>query len=258
MGPVLAWCRLHTVLRAPIMVGENVFDLPDALYRLNLPCHNIQVIEVDPADVGFGLIARHRKLILCTEKTHIKVNLAWETVYNMICDVLRVVLTKPRDVLLADMEEVYEEAQHLAEKRKAEFRPTPDLFYLLSYTEAGYLSNYGRMHWERGEIISEDTIYNLADNPLNRVTWSVHSHKIPTYRRNSTLMWNPARRRWLTSLERLASMGWPTYPALAQASGVPTMHIPLQATSHMLGNAVCIPNIGVALLAALASTSVVE
>ena len=70
-----------------------------------------------------------------------------------------------------------------------------------------------------------DLVYNLQDNPGNRITWSAVSGKIPTLRKSSGQLWRRASRRWLTARERLATLGFPVDDVSASAMGVPVLPI---------------------------------
>jgi hypothetical protein len=242
------------------MLGENVVGCPLGLYRWNLPDHFVQELVVDPRDVGFGLISRQRKLFFCTHKRRVQLVGSWSGVYSLICSHLQQgAFTSPSSCMLASPADLREEELAMAARRGVSIKPAPyplqreDWSYLLTGPEWSRAVAYDKLRHERRVSPSTDVVYNLGDNPPERVTWSVVSGALPTYRQGCRIYWIPALCRWLTPLEKLASMGWPVFPDLAVASCCGLLRIPREVAARMVGNAVCIPNIGVAMLAALAT-----
>jgi hypothetical protein len=252
--PALAWCHWHTTAATPILLGENVANLPLGLYRWNLPGHFCQEIIVRPSDAGFSLIARERKLLLCTHKSKVQLCGSWQTMYEYLCTHLQSSFTSPSSCMLASAHDLRLEELHVAQCRNVFPRPQaqqPDWRYLLSDNEVRRVGVYDQLRCQRGLAMSPDVIYNLGDNPPHRVTWSCVSGSMPTYRRGNTKYWSESMLRWITPAEKLASMGWPVFQELAEAAGCTRLEIPRDVAARMVGNAVCLPNLGVALLAAL-------
>ena len=97
-----------------------------------------------------------------------------------------------------------------------------------------------------------DLVINLGDNPrAGWVTWSAPSSArpwfcIPTLRRHWTVQWIPALGRWLTMRERLAMMGFPAYPALAQVYGFQgSFSMPWDVAKNLVGNGMHVACVGV-------------
>ena len=98
----------------------------------------------------------------------------------------------------------------------------------------------------------ENLVMFLGDSAENRKTWSGTSGKVPTLRRNCGLMWLPAKRRWMTGKEKLASLAFPINQEAARSMGV--IPIPVKDTrraSRIAGNALNFSSITVVQLVAL-------
>ena len=67
--------------------------------------------------------------------------------------------------------------------------------------------------------LDENLVYFLGDRYEFGVTWSAISGKIPTYRCNSGLYIQRQSMKHLTSLDKMASLGWPVTPQAASAMG---------------------------------------
>ncbi len=88
----------------------------------------------------------------------------------------------------------------------------------------------------------------------------VANGRLPGFRTNAGKLWMPVLRRWLTLRECFASMGLPTYPALATASGT-RLYIPQGTPSTMkrqLGNVMHVHTVGLIMAATLASAAPVD
>eukprot|EP00973_Karenia_brevis_P008658 1171334-Karenia_brevis.AAC.1 len=55
---------------------------------------------------------------------------------------------------------------------------------------------------------------NLSDNPENRLSWSL-TGAIPTYRTGTSKVYFPYYKRFLTTTERLVTLGFPMHAELA-------------------------------------------
>ena len=65
----------------------------------------------------------------------------------------------------------------------------------------------------------QDLFYYLGDNRNFSRTWSAKSGKIPTYRVNQAQYLQRATWKVLTGQDKLASLGWPVQPQLAEELG---------------------------------------
>lgn len=129
----------------------------------------------------------------------------------------------------------------------------PHLGYLLTAPEV-LRAEYYQCLWQertgRDPAAEAELVFNLGDNPDGGwCTWSAPAlgssvFQVPTFRRNWTVLWLPALRRWLTQKERLALMGFPSYEPLARAYGTTTMHFTRDECKQALGNCMHVANIG--------------
>ena len=119
-------------------------------------------------------------------------------------------------------------------------RQAGDLSYLLNRRETEAMKVYRHMFKKRrstSPAADKNLIVFLGDNPQKRLVWSLYSGKMPTFRRNTGLLWSFALRRWVTPSERLATLGFPVSAEMARAMGVPPLPVrdPRRA-SKMAGN----------------------
>jgi len=84
---------------------------------------------------------------------------------------------------------------------------------------------------------SDFCIFNLADNPAMRQTWSASAGRIPCPRTNGGKLWSAKRQRWLLATEQLAAFGMPMRRSHIEYSGVPQLPLPPQwKPEHMIGS----------------------
>ena len=74
-----------------------------------------------------------------------------------------------------------------------------DMTYVCTEGEKQRLEDYHLKRYEKvqglGFEASPFLVYNLGDGPLNRVSWSLLSRRMPTLRKYSTLYYFPLQRR---------------------------------------------------------------
>jgi hypothetical protein len=251
----LAHLRKHTILDTPLLVLENTPRCPTSLVQVNLPNHEVFRLEVSPADCGFGLCARQRSYFLAVSRNKADMVYDWHDVYSMMTQHMQTKTpTTPRDAIQAGDDEINDEGDCLARSRGIVW--TGRWVDLLTQNQHDYLQRYLQEYGSRfgpGCLQDFDACFNLGDNPANRLNWSCCSGRIPTFRLSSSMFWYPALRRPLTTLEKLAVMGWPVYPSLASPDMVPIVPS-LQQARHMLGNAWHLANGSTVMLSALACT----
>ena len=133
---------------------------------------------------------------------------------------------------------------------------------------------------------SDFCVFNLSDNPSARLTWSAASGRVPCPRTNGGKLFSPKKRRWLLPVEQLAAFGVPTQNHHCFLASVrPFLHAGEKAehmigalaapayVSHILwpvrprvasvivasaGNMMHVPSVGLVLLAALISVSLLS
>lgn len=243
-------------MQTPIVIIENTPHCPTGLVSLNLPDHTVHRLEASPEDAGFGLIARRRSYFVCLQRQRAHLLFDIQEVYDYFSRAVRVP-TSPADALLADPAEVQQEAQRLAVLRHRAYYPgVSGWAHLLTDRERGYLLLYSAKQRQLVQRpVSWDDVYHLGDNPAQRCTWSITSGKIPTYRTASSLMWFAAAQRPMTTKEKLATLGFPVYPALAAMSDYEIMCPTDREARRMLGNAWHLACGSLVVAAALASAS---
>lgn len=116
-----------------------------------------------------------------------------------------------------------------------------DLRYLLNEREETCRQQLDTKYMQRYNVFpcaNDNLVYFLGDS-AQYCTWSAVSNKIPTYRCNArtAVYWLPSQRRWLTSKERLCSMGFPCTPEVANAMQVPLLGATdIQRAADLCGN----------------------
>ena len=116
------------------------------------------------------------------------------------------------------------------------------------------------LHTQKLAHTDKSLVYFLGDNPKTfGNSWSAISKKIPTYRMNTGLYWIPSLDRWMTSKERLASMGWPVTAECATAMGTPLIGaVDPQQAGSLCGNAMHFQTAAIMQLIALGCFGPVE
>jgi len=102
--------------------------------------------------------------------------------------------------------------------------------------EAEYTVEYERAWAEHVGIQASydmDCFFNLGDNPTNRLSWSAGG-RLPGFRKSAGKLWHPASRRFLTDNERLATLGFPVYPPLAEAGRTSLLVVHWHARAALL------------------------
>ena len=270
-GPTMAvfwaWARLQRANPAlRVIVFENVPEFPvwllEACFADEFHLHPFLLA---PALVGFSLIRRERLYVLMVHKTRAELR---HCPYDLLEGLTREMSgerTRPRDIVRADPEEVAAEAQGLWSRRRGRLRPprahrnsgAPGAHQLLNAREQAAVAWCDEEYWQKyrqDPRNDPDLFYFLGDNPWARRCFSAQG-VLPTLRTNAGLLWSPSLARWLTARERMACMGYPVYPDLAEAAGVPEWRPPPGAPVHQLvGNAMHTAVVTLALVLALCCT----
>ena len=257
-GPTLAFFRKHALLQTPIVIVENVRSFPKSYIEVNLPEHCVYRQDVATADSGFRLSRRNRAYYICVHSGRADMVLDWGDLYERLSHALYVE-TKPHHAFLSNSHDVWTEELRLAQRRDRQ--PCLQLpgftnwYYLLTANEQAGLYLYQRLQAMLHCPLTDplDAVYNLGDNPASRLCWSVTSNCIPTYRRAATIFWIARLCRGMTTQEKLATLGWPVFPQLANADLEHFCPAPDDGR-HMLGNAMHLASVTTVLMSALACT----
>jgi hypothetical protein len=164
---------------------------------------------------------------------------------------------EPHDALMAPNAEI--SAEHARAKSrvlKRSKRRSNTFRSLLAPSERKFLSVYIRKWKARFGIhprCDRNCFFMLSDNPDRTPTWSAHG-RLPAFKKSAGKLWSESAERWLTPLERMAALGFPVYPRLAQAAQCPVLEFEFQSLSAMAGNAWHCANAGMVLMCALACT----
>jgi len=156
----IAHFRKHSLLRTPILILENTRRAPTSVFQSNLPEYNVQRIDVDPSDIGWGLVSRPRSYFLCSHKSLVHIKMPWVDVYRAITSGFDHVHSRPHQALLASDDELVEEALWYAELRRKHWDGSWD--NLLLEREQRSLLDYGHLHGLRAaEPNTLDDVWSL-------------------------------------------------------------------------------------------------
>lgn len=257
----LAWARKMLFEQPALILHENVPLYPPELLQEHLGgVYHLYTFLVSPADAGFSLQSRRRRYTMLIHKTKtILTHDPYET-YGTLRAVLGVTTTTPANALLATSEDIAGEVQHLCAARGIPPPPpgAASLEGLLNARERSALALYNAMWRSRFGSAPEAVpwcLFFLGDNPGKRATWSANV-SMPSQRLNGGLLWSPGLKRMVTGKERLAAMGFPSFPHLAAAAGVMELAAlsPAEAT-RACGNAMHVASVGLMLLVLLSCTA---
>ena len=223
------------------------------------PDHHWYQLFSEPSDFGFNGVARYRTWCIGAHRERTQILYDPFELLSAISERLSVSLsTSIPDYLVASKAEILVEASDLANRRGKAFQAhNMNLTYLLNQREmetAKILD--GRYFLKFGKRPDDDQalVYYLGDNASYGSSWSAVSGKLPTFRLNSKtgLFWLPGHKRFLTSKERLAAMGWPCVLEVAEELDVPlfgaTDH---KRASDLLGNSMHWQSAGILQMIAL-------
>ncbi|CAK9031406.1 Uncharacterized protein SCF082_LOCUS19629 [Durusdinium trenchii] len=254
----LTHAKYNRINRTPVMVIECTPDLDMGMVEdCHGPEYDFYQTMMQPQDCGHAGVSRQRTYVIGVHNQRsVVLHDPWclqDVLKTKLCD--RV--TWPSDYLVATPTEIQLEAEAKARARKVVYQPhSTDLTYLLSTRELMALDQYEQEYFNRIGVpatLDEDLIVFLGDNPGYSLTWSLNG-KIPCYRVNakSGLHWSPRFQRFLTSKEKLATLGWPVTPEICtsmRAPIIPTLDV--KRASDLAGNGMHLSNVGTAQILAL-------
>lgn len=99
---------------------------------------------------------------------------------------------------------------------------------------------------------SPDNVYFLGDNPSFSKTWSCHSGKLPTFRRNMGFYYQRSTGKVMTSTDKLTALGWPTTKEVASSMLTSVLGtVDPKRAELMAGNAMHLSNVAIVVLVSL-------
>ena len=262
--PVLAAFVRELLETKPLLaIVENVPQFPiDVLRPYIASYYDIIVFPItSPSDASFGLVERKRMYFVCVNRNSVEIHYDMILLFHEICaHNVQADNSAPRHALVADMGEVMEELTSACAARGVDpsdlQRVGPEAA-LLHHRELAGLHYMEQVHWRRfgyAPALDADLCLFMGDNPWWRLTWSKLGRKIPTFRLNNGWYWFSRARRFLTSREKLCAMGFPMYPELAEAMGIPVPPFDPMGAAQSVGNCMHVGNIYQITLCALVCT----
>ena len=214
------------------------------------PVYEWHQLFCEPGDCGHSACSRSRTYAIgAHQERTTKLHCPWE-IQEVMKHSVRGSFTFPSDYLTATTMEVELEAQEKARTRKIPYIPGKcDYSYLLTTRESAALNEYKNAYYKRTHCDAaknEDLFMFLGDDPKYSLTWSFHG-RLPTYRMNfrSGLLWNARYSRWLTSKERLLTLGWPVISEVAEEMQCPPIPaIDVKRAGDIAGNSMHVFNTG--------------
>lgn len=225
------------------------------------PDHYWHQLWSEPSDFGFGGTARRRTWVM---GAHAELTRPIEDPDDLL-EAIKSSISEDKpcevqDYLIATDAEINMESMNVAiSQNLTHFSPgsTP-MSLLLTHREAKAMAELDVKYFIKTGQRSNSArnlVYNLADSG-DWQSWSAVSGKVPTYRLNqkSSKYWLPALQRWMTSKERLVSMGFPVCREVASSMRAPIIGAAdAMRASDLLGNCMHFQSCGIFQLIALSS-----
>ena len=118
---------------------------------------------------------------------------------------------------------------------------------LVRQLDCAYISKYRKIpHTDL------DLVYFLGDSIEFSTTWSAHSRKVPTFRKNPAKFLHRASMRYMTDFDKCACLGFPVTDEMAHEMG--TTRFPardVERSATLAGNGMHVSNCTIALLVGL-------
>ena len=205
-------------------------DLDMGMVEDTHPDHLWYQLFTEPASVGYAGTARYRTWVIGAHKDRTTCLFdPFQLAGQIKSGFTQNVQAGISDYLVASKAEILMEALEVARKRKRHFfhSDTDDLCYLLSESEVRTKRGLDSKYITRFRSLpcnNRNLVYFLGDS-AEFTSWSAVSQKIPTYRCNAATgkFWIPSQNRWMTSKEKLCSMGWPCTLETASVMNVPVI-----------------------------------
>lgn len=221
------------------------------------PDHDFYQMFSEPSDFGYRGLSRYRTWVIGSHRDE---SVCLHDPFELL-DSLKSVFDKlpgaqVSDFLVASEAELQMEAAALARRRNRTVPPLGKFQQLLNVRELLCKQQLDHKYTQlrgRHPCQNPNLVYYLGDS-AEYCTWSAPSGKIPTYRTTarSGLYWLPSQDRWLTSKERLCSMGFPCTHEVAEAMEVPMLGATdIQRASDLCGNSMHFTTCGIMQLISL-------
>ncbi|CAE8625921.1 unnamed protein product [Polarella glacialis] len=224
--------KYHRAKKTPLLLIECTEDLDMGMIEDNYgDSYDLYQLFMSPSDSGHAGSSRYRTYVICA---HTERTVCLHDPFMLQAVISRKVssnvATRPSDYLVATQHEVMLDAESVALQRRIPFEPGNfDLSCLLTARERqsakDYCEQYRIKFPGRDPEQDEDFCVYLGDSASNRLTWSAVSNRIPTFRMNSQSgkTFFPMFKRWMVGKERLASLGFPAHPIMAEAMCTPVV-----------------------------------
>ncbi len=250
-------CLFHHSI-CPVLLAQSQ-DLDLGMLQDSHPHHHWHQLWSEPSDFGFGGTARTRTWCIGShEQLSRPIEDPDDLLDSIRKSISQEVQCEIQDYLIASEAEINMEAMETAISQNIRhFVPgqSPKAL-LLSLREAKAMVELDNRYFKRTGQLSntaKNLVYNLADSGEWQ-SWSAASGKVPTYRLNqkSSKYWVPSLGRWMTSKERLVSMGFPVCREVASAMNSPVIGAAdAKRASDLLGNCMHFQSCGIFQLLAL-------
>ena len=261
----LTWARFHEWWGTKLILHENVLAFPVEFARQSLPSFQLYVFKVKPKHCGFTHVERTRQYFVGVHKRNAVLTRDIYKVWQDVTEAMAIPDLTPEHAIFASPQEIRNEELDICRTRGLTAKPftdAPDLAYTLSQAEHTSVCHLDTLYMIKTGQRPESNkwlAYNLTDNALNRISWTLTSQTLPTLRRNCNRIWFPAYRRCLTRSERLAMMGFPSNAILADSCGASTQTtLTKSEQGFLLGNAMHLPTASIMFALALACTQQVN
>lgn len=208
------------------------------------PDHDWHQLFCGPQLVGWNATARWRTWCIGAHREHSTILHDPFQLSEMIENHMQgLVQLSVEDYLVASKDEIWAEAAALAGKRGviSFSKDNTNLTQVLRTRELETVKELDRKYYYKfgKEAASNRCLAYFLGDSAAYCSWSAVSQRLPTYRMNSRcgLYWLPAHGRWLTSKEKLLSMGFPVTHEQCRALRCQSLGSrDMDRTSDVLGN----------------------
>ncbi|CAE7437357.1 unnamed protein product [Symbiodinium sp. CCMP2592] len=239
-----------------MVASGDELDL-DMIKELMEPEYQLYPLYVAAADSGHAGVSRDRLYVIMRHVSTTDCLYDPLDLYVYIRQhITERVATQPCDYMIGSDEEVQLEAMSVASVRGIVYVPGErNLRYLLNDREKTNLQKACQVYWERFQRDpwqDPNLAIFLGDNVDYSLCWSAISKRIPAFRLNQGKTFFPFFRRWMCASERLAALGMPVRPEVAEGMGVPKLPVrDIHRANQLAGNCMMLPTVALVQLVAL-------